>query len=152
MITEADRTGFETTIELGPRDGSRYVAAAAVDANNEVLGSTVIYDMTTGKPAILSANIVSVEAPEEPPVEEPEPTPTPTPTPEPEPAMEEGSEEDDDEKEDGEGASNVSSFGAIGASVVAVAGIGSFALWFMRRRNKKNDIEASQYKPVRSED
>lgn len=171
MILEVDRTGFETTIELGPRDGFRYLAAAAVDANNEVLGSTVIYDMSTSKPAALSANIVSVQGPENPPTEELEPEPEPEsepereadPTPEPEPATEEedmaGDETGDDadkEKEDEsagqEQTTSTSSFGAIAGSVVVVGGIGSLAMWLLRRRTRKTDIEHSQYKPVRTED
>lgn len=116
-MTEADRTGFETTIELGQRNGTRYVAAAAVDANNEVLGSTVVYDMQTGFPAVLLANITSVEEP---------PAPPPT--------------------------TSVSSYGAIGGSVVAVAALGSILLWFWKRKSKQDDVEKPQYKPVSNED
>lgn len=119
--------------------------------------------MTTLKPAIFSANIVSVEGSANPPAEEPEPTPestskTETATQE---KAHEGNEEDkseiDDsnnkgEVEEGERTSTKSSFGAVGASVVAVAGIGSFAMWLMRRRNKKNNVEKLKYKPLRTED
>ena len=128
-----DRTGFETTIELGRQVGLRYVAAAAVDQNNVVLGSTVIYDMTTGRPALISSNIESVDQP---------PQDTPTPTPNPESAA--GEEEKN-------ARSSTGSYGAISVSVVAFAGLGSLVVYLLRRRNKMRDAK-EQYKPVHWED
>lgn len=65
VITSANRTGFETQIFLG--DGHnrthRYVAAAALTAEGDILGSSYVYDMENGKPVILSSNITSVFPP-----------------------------------------------------------------------------------------
>ncbi|VUC25397.1 unnamed protein product [Clonostachys rosea] len=61
---EAKRTGFETSIFLGSNSTSRFVGAAAVDKQGNVLGSSLVYDMQTGQPVLLKSSIDSVRPPQ----------------------------------------------------------------------------------------
>jgi uncharacterized protein HemX len=122
--------------------------------------------MTTGKPAIISAHVETVQAPQDAPAEEPtleheQPAPSPETTTTSEEAKENeeeqeedsGSEAEQEQEEEEKGkteTSTANSFSAMGASFVAVAGLGSLLVYFLRKKNKKTDVE--QYKPVRGED
>lgn len=56
----ANRTGFETEIYLGGNFTSRYMAAAAVTAEGEILGSTYVVDMANGKPIMMPSRITDL--------------------------------------------------------------------------------------------
>jgi hypothetical protein len=63
LIVTFNRTGFETTWLLGGNYTQKYIAAAAVDADDNVIGSTYVHDMGTRHPVLLASNIVSIAPP-----------------------------------------------------------------------------------------
>ncbi|KAH7329480.1 ASST-domain-containing protein [Stachybotrys elegans] len=65
VVTMANRTGFETQIYLGWNHTDRYIGAAALTANGEILGSSFVIDMENGKPVMMQAGIDSVFPPED---------------------------------------------------------------------------------------
>ncbi|KAL9485268.1 hypothetical protein ACSS6W_004057 [Trichoderma asperelloides] len=82
LIAESPRQGFETVISLATKDiARRYLAAAAVSASGDVLGSTIVIDLgNDGQPAIVTSDIVSLKPPSPPP---PPPSPSPQSSPVP---------------------------------------------------------------------
>lgn len=59
LVLQANRTGFETKIYLGSNFTSRYIGAAALTTEGEILGSTAVIDMANGKPVMMPSRINS---------------------------------------------------------------------------------------------
>ncbi|KAM5376294.1 hypothetical protein ACJZ2D_005665 [Fusarium nematophilum] len=57
IVALANKTGFETEIFLGNRSSCRYLGAAALNKDGDILGSTFVIDMATGQPALMPSNI-----------------------------------------------------------------------------------------------
>lgn len=57
------KMGFETVVSLGHKPEGRYVASAAVAANGTILGSSLVWDMSTKQPVMLASKIDSIEPP-----------------------------------------------------------------------------------------
>ena len=68
LVVEAPRSGFETAIHLPANLSRRYIGAAAIAANGDVLGSTHVIDMENGLPVTIASNISSIRAPVKTPV------------------------------------------------------------------------------------
>lgn len=62
MVAVATSTAFETDIGLNETT-PRYIGAAAIGADGEVLGSTYVMDLHTGQPVMLSSGITRIKAP-----------------------------------------------------------------------------------------
>lgn len=56
-----NKLGFETVVSLGHKPEGKYVASAAIAANGTVLGSSLVWDMSTKQPVMLSSKIDSIE-------------------------------------------------------------------------------------------
>ncbi|KAI5465323.1 ASST-domain-containing protein [Mariannaea sp. PMI_226] len=60
VIAIANRTGFETKVELGNATGYPFMAAVAVSKDGTILGSSFVIDMATGQPCLMPSNVNSV--------------------------------------------------------------------------------------------
>ncbi|KAG9257191.1 ASST-domain-containing protein [Emericellopsis atlantica] len=56
-----DRQGFETVTSLGADARGQYVACAALDKDDKVLGASLVWDLATGQPVVIQSNIASVK-------------------------------------------------------------------------------------------
>lgn len=61
----ANRTGFETTIQLDDTTiaAHRYIGAAAISSSGNVLGASFVVDMRTGNPVMQPSGITSIHPP-----------------------------------------------------------------------------------------
>ncbi|KAI9166521.1 hypothetical protein HJFPF1_02628 [Paramyrothecium foliicola] len=66
FIASANRTGFETEIYLGINSTHRYIGAAALTADGDIIGSSYVFDMENGMPVIMPSDITSVYPPSSP--------------------------------------------------------------------------------------
>ncbi|KAF5004220.1 hypothetical protein FDECE_9277 [Fusarium decemcellulare] len=60
VVAWANKTGFETAIFLGNRTNCRYMGAAALGKDGEIMGSTFVIDMQNGQPVLMPSNINSI--------------------------------------------------------------------------------------------
>ncbi|KAI6783968.1 uncharacterized protein J7T54_001844 [Emericellopsis cladophorae] len=57
-----DKQGFETVAFLGADARGQYVACAALDKDDQVLGASLVWDLATGQPVVVQSNIASVKS------------------------------------------------------------------------------------------
>lgn len=63
VITQANRTGFETEISLDNDVSRRYIGAAALSSSGDVMGASFVFDMRTGKAVMQPSGITTINPP-----------------------------------------------------------------------------------------